>query len=72
MASIRLGARLKFKLGTRTVVADIVEERGFIGPGAHNLLRARGDDDRHRIALEVPPESIAVVPFMSTDEPPQR
>jgi hypothetical protein len=56
----RVGDRVTFEFGTHTVVATVIEDRGYIGAGGRQLLRVRlpvEETDEFR-EFEVPAEEV--------------
>lgn len=60
---IRVGERVAFKMGVRTVTATVIADRGDIGVGGRQLLRIRMDAEgpEEPAVFEMPAEDVAVV-----------
>jgi hypothetical protein len=58
---LKVGDRVAFKMGKRTVHATIIEDRGAIGVGGRQLLRIRVDADNtaEPSVFEIPAEDVA-------------
>lgn len=59
---LKVGDRVRFRLGTRDVVADVVEDRGPIGVGGRQLVAvALVAEDGEVRKFEMPVEKLVVV-----------